>query len=149
MVRVYRYILALSPGSTEQSIFTKQWFGSYVRLNNVKGGADTEITSAAGRLEAIGFAVEGRDEAVDAVLPQDSGELGAAGRHFADRAVEIDVRNQPTAAAGPHQVIDLDRLTIGLDDPAVHREAGWSGLLADHLEPLSVITVEALGIDRR
>src|SRR5207249_5149655 len=48
-----------------------------------------------------------------------------------------------------HHVIDPDRLTVGFDDPAAHHDSGWSGLFAGHLQLLSVIAVEAIGIDRR
>ena len=51
--------------------------------------------SGRGSGEDIGLAAQCRDQAVDALALQDGGEFGTAGRHLADRAVEIDVRNQP------------------------------------------------------
>src|SRR5712671_5092474 len=80
---------------------------------------------------------------------QDGGEFGAPGRHLADCAVEIDVRDQPVVAAEAHHVVDLDRLTIGFDDLALHDDAGGSRLLTGHLQLLAAIAVEAVGIDRR
>ena len=55
---------------------------------------------------------------------EDRAEFGAAGRHFADRAVEVDVGDQPIIAVAAHQVIDLDRLAIGFDDLALDQDAG-------------------------
>src|SRR5882762_191030 len=55
-----------------------------------------------------------RDQAVDAVGLQDGGKFGAAGRHLADRAVEIDVGDQPALAVAAHHIIDLDRLAMAL-----------------------------------
>ena len=46
----------------------------------------------------VGLAVERGDQTVDAVVSEDRCELRAAGRDFADRAVEIDVGNQPAFA---------------------------------------------------
>ena len=48
--------------------------------------------------EHVGLAVERGDQPVDAFVPEDSGKFRAAGRDFADRAVEIDVGNQPAFA---------------------------------------------------
>ena len=39
----------------------------------------------------IGLPVEGRDQAVNTLRLENAGEFGAAGRHLADRAVDIDV----------------------------------------------------------
>jgi hypothetical protein len=54
--------------------------------------------------------------------------------------------NQPRAAA-VHHVVDLDRLAIGLNDQALHRNTPGIGLLADHLELLSRIAVETVRIN--
>src|SRR6202040_406179 len=105
--------------------------------------------SCRGPGEDIGLAVEGRDQTVNAVCSQHGCELGTAGRDFAYRAVEVDVGDQPVAAVAAHHVVDLDRLPIGFDDLAAHHHPGWRGLLASHLEPLAVIAVEAVGINRR
>src|SRR5205807_6889328 len=86
---------------------------------------------------------------VDAVGSQDCGELGAAGRYFADRAVEVDVGDQPAVAVAVHHVVDLDRLAIGLDDLAPDHDAGRVGLFAGDLQFLPGIAVETVGIDRR
>ena len=56
--------------------------------------------------------------------------------------------NQPRAAA-VHHVVDLDRLAIGLNDLALHRNTPGIGLLADHLELLSRIAVETVRITPR
>src|SRR5207237_10366387 len=89
------------------------------------------------------------DQPVDAVGSQDCGELGAAGRYFADRAVEVDVGDQPAVAVAVHHVVDLDRLAIGLDDLAPDHGAGRVGLFAGDLQFLPGIAVETVGIDRR
>jgi hypothetical protein len=66
--------------------------------------------SGCGSGEDIGLAVDRRDQAVDALTLQDGGEFGAMGRHLTDRAVEIDVGDQPIVAVAAHHVIDVDRL---------------------------------------
>src|SRR6202011_4920552 len=57
--------------------------------------------------------------------------------------------DQPVAAVAAHHVVDLDRPPIGFDDLAAHHHPGWRGLLTSYLQPLSVIAVEAIGINRR
>src|SRR6516165_4254860 len=57
--------------------------------------------SRGGASQHIGLAVERGDQPVDARVLQDGGELGAAGRHLADRAVDIDVGDQPGIAVAP------------------------------------------------
>src|SRR5882672_4425257 len=99
--------------------------------------------------ENVGLAIEGGDKAVDAVGPQDGGEFGAAGRHLANRAVEIDVGDQPALTVAAHHVVDLDRLAIGFDDLAAHHDARGIRLFARDLQFLSGIAVEAVGVDRR
>ena len=98
--------------------------------------------SGCGSGEDISLAVQCRDQAIDALVLQDRGEFGTAGRHLADRAVEIDVRNQPGVAIAAHHVIDVDRLSVGFDDLAAHHDARRRGLLTGHLELLSRIAVE-------
>src|SRR6266481_2984864 len=88
-------------------------------------------------------------QTVNAFRLQDGGEFGAPGRHPADCAVEIDVRDRPVVTAVAHHVVDLDRLTIGFDDLALHNDAGGSRLLTGYLQLLAAIAVEAVGIDRR
>src|SRR6516162_8604986 len=105
--------------------------------------------SGASAGQRIGLAVQGADEAVDTLVLQNSGEFGAAGRHLTDRAVEIDVGNQPGIAVLAHQIVDLYRLAIRFDDLAVDHGAGSSGLLVGDLQLLSGIAVETVGIDRR
>src|SRR5437867_6092876 len=46
----------------------------------------------------IGVAIESRDQTVNAFRPQDGGEFGTPGRHLADCAVEIDVRETAALA---------------------------------------------------
>ena len=60
-----------------------------------------------GRCKDVRLAVEGRDQTLDAVFLQDGSELGAAGSHFTDRAVEIDIGDQPVVAVDPHHVVDF------------------------------------------
>ena len=59
---------------------------------------DSSEGSCGGPGEDVGLAVERGDQTVDAVVSEDRCELRAAGRDFADRAVEIDVGNQPAFA---------------------------------------------------
>src|SRR5580704_1420073 len=99
--------------------------------------------------EDIGLAVECRAQTVDALVLQDGGEFGAAGRHLADRAVEVYVGDQPSIAGAAHHIVDIDRLTIRFDDLAAHHGAGGGGLLAGYLQFLSVVAVKAVGVDRR
>jgi hypothetical protein len=47
-------------------------------------------------IEGIGFAVERGDQPVDTFVFQDSPEFGSTGRYLADRAVKVDVRDQPS-----------------------------------------------------
>ena len=73
-----------------------------------------------GRSEDVGLSIEGHDQTVDAVLLQDGRKLGATGSNFADRAVEVDIGDQPVVAIAVHHVVDLDRLTAGFDDLATY-----------------------------
>src|SRR5215469_7928896 len=102
-----------------------------------------------GASQHVGLAVERRDKPINALSLEDGGKFRAAGRHLADRTIQKNVRDQPALATLAHYIIDLDRLTVALDDAALHQEPERSGLLADHLELLSVIAVETVGIDRR
>src|SRR6266852_6399790 len=47
-------------------------------------------------------------------LQEGFGSGGTAGRHLADRAVEIDVRNQPGVAVAAHHVIELTGSPLAL-----------------------------------
>jgi hypothetical protein len=85
-------------------------------------------------VSASAFGVQGGDQTVDTLVLQHRGELGAAGRHLADCAVEVYVRNQPGIAVLAHQIIDFGRLTIGFDDLAMDHGAGSSGLLVGDLQ---------------
>ena len=48
-------------------------------------------------VEDIGFAVQRRNQPVDTFAFEDSPEFGATGRHVADRAVKVDIGNQPVS----------------------------------------------------
>src|SRR5439155_23127108 len=61
-----------------------------------------------------------------------------------DRAVEVDIGDQPALAAAAHHVVDFDRLAVGFDDPAAHPDPGRGGFFAGHLQLLSAIAVEAV-----
>src|SRR5260370_20370145 len=67
--------------------------------------------------EQVGLAVQGRDQPVDALAAQDRAELRPARRQLADRAVEIDVGDQPAVAAAAHPIVHLDPLPIRLTNP--------------------------------
>src|SRR5215831_14808027 len=84
--------------------------------------------------EHVGLAVQRRDQAINAVSSDDCAKFGATGRHFAYRAVEVDVGNQPTLAVAAHHVIDLDRLAVGLDNLALHQHPAGIGLFAGYLQ---------------
>src|ERR1700730_10169757 len=113
---------------------------------------ETPVARSASALEGprhrhrkdIGLAVEGCGQTVDALVFEDAGEFGAAGRQFADRAIEVDVGDQPALTVAAHHVVDLDRLTVGINDPAAHHDPGPSGLFAGHFELLPRIAVEAV-----
>src|SRR5580692_6979101 len=89
----------------------------------------------------VGLAVESRDQTFSAFLLQDGSELGAVGRHLADRAVPVDVGDQPAVTIAAHHVVDLERLTVAFDNPAAHYDPEWAGLLASHLQLLSIVAV--------
>ena len=63
--------------------------------------------------------------------------------------IQINIRDEPALAILAHYIVDLDRLTVALDDAALHHEPERSRLLAGHLKLLSAIAVETVGIDRR
>src|SRR5262249_59476839 len=86
------------------------------------------------RDQDIRLAVERCDQTVDAVLLQDGSELGAAGSNFTDRAVEIDIGDQPVVAVSPHHVVDFDRLPLRFYDLALFHDARWGGLLSSPLQ---------------
>src|SRR5262249_43425617 len=102
-----------------------------------------------GARQEIGLAVQGCDQTVYPVILQDGGELRAARRHLADRAIEIDIGDQPAFAIEAHHVVDPDRLSVGFDDPALHHDTGWGGRFTGTLQFLPGIAVEPIGIDRR
>src|SRR6516165_7902128 len=60
----------------------------------------------------VGLAVKGCDQTVKALGPENGGEFRAARRDFADRAVEVDVGDQPAVTGSAHCVVDLDWLSI-------------------------------------
>jgi hypothetical protein len=41
-------------------------------------------------------------------------KFGAMGHDLADRALEIDIADGPVAAIPRHQIVDLDRIAVGL-----------------------------------
>src|SRR5215469_14325442 len=102
-----------------------------------------------GRCQDLRLAVKGCDQTIDAVRLKNGSKLGAAGSNFTDRAIEIDIRDQPAVAVAPHHVVDLDRLAIGFDYPALHHDAGWRWLLTCHLQRLPGVAVKAVSVDRR
>jgi hypothetical protein len=81
-------------------------------------------------VKSAAVGVERRNQTVNAVVLQDGGEFGAACRHFADGAIEVNVGNEPALTVAPHHIVDFDRLAIGLDDLAVHHDAAGIGLFA-------------------
>src|SRR5439155_25725212 len=99
--------------------------------------------------ERVGLGVEHLYKAVDAAGAQDRGKFRAARRQFADRPVQIDVGDLPAAAILAHQIIDVHRLAIRLDDLAGDDRAAGRGLFAGDLHLLARIVVEALGVNRR
>ena len=98
-----------------------RYFGPLVRK--------TLCTSA----EDIGFAVHCGNQPVDTFVFEDRPEFGATGRHLADRAVKVDIGDQPSIAVAPHQIIDIDWLTIRFDDLALHHEPSSSWLFSGDL----------------
>jgi hypothetical protein len=40
-----------------------------------------------------------------------------------DRAVKVDIGDQPCIAVAPHHVVDIDRLTVRFDDLALNHDA--------------------------
>src|SRR5262245_44407120 len=93
-------------------------------------------------IKDIGFAIERGDQPVDTLVFQDSPEFGATGRYLADRAVKVDVRDQPCIAVAPHHVIDINRPAVRFDDPALHNEAGSSRLFSGDLQFLPGVAVK-------
>src|SRR4029077_9986286 len=100
-------------------------------------------------VEDIGFAVQRGNQPVDTFAFEDSPEFGAPGRHLADRAVKVDIGDQPCIAVAPHQIIDTDRLTIGFDDLALHHETSSNWLFSSDLYFLPGVAFETIGIDCR
>src|SRR5260370_406082 len=97
----------------------------------------------------VGTVIDAYDQDADALAVQDRGKFGVAGRTLADRAVEIDVGDQPTVTVAVHHIVDGDQIAVGLDDLAAHHNAGRRELLAGHLQLLSGVAVKAVGVDRR
>src|SRR5262245_57710919 len=64
------------------------------------------------RGQDVRFAVERRDQAVNALTLEDRGKFGAAGRNLTDCAVEVNVGDQPAVTVATHHVVDVDRLAI-------------------------------------
>src|ERR1700738_690971 len=100
-------------------------------------------------VEDIRFAVKRGDQPVDTFAFEDSPEFGATGRYLADRAVKVDIGDQPCIAVAPHHVVDIDRLTVRFDDLALHHDAGSSRLFSGDLQFLPGVAVKTIGIDRR
>ena len=98
-------------------------------------------------VEHIGFPVKRRDQPVDSLVFQDSAEFGVAGRYLADCAVKVDIRDQPCIALAPHQVIDIDWLTISFDDLALDHDTSSSWPFSRDLQLLPAVAVETIGID--
>src|SRR5215470_18252159 len=99
--------------------------------------------------ENIGSAVQRGDQPVDAFVFEDGPEFGAAGRHLADRAVKVDIGDQPCIAVAPHHIIDIDWLTIRFDDLALHHDTSSNWLFSGDLQFLPGVTVETIRIDCR
>ena len=101
-------------------------------------------------LSVSGLCVERLDQTVDSAAAQDRSEFRPAGGELlADRSVEIDVGDLPNAAVIAHQIAEIDRLAIRLDDLACDDGTAIRGPLAGYLEPLAGIAVKPLGVDRR
>src|ERR1700730_8050338 len=161
--RARRWWRTISPRTTKLNDRTKE------RLTRTRrGGEDQVVTRKVRRRckrpspgksrlrrlrrsrgQNVRLTVERCNEAVDALALQDRGKFGVADRHLADRAVEIDVGDQPAIAVAAHHVVDLDRLAIRFDDLAAHHDTGPIELLASYLQLLSGIAVKAVGVDRR
>jgi hypothetical protein len=65
---------------------------------------------------------------------------------LADRTVEIHVGNPPGALILAHQIIQSRRLAVRLGDLRLHHDFRAVGPLADDLQLLARIAVEAVGI---
>src|SRR5260370_12366806 len=91
--------------------------------------------------QRVGLGVERLDQPGDALGAQDRGEFRAPRRHLADRPVEIDIGDLPDPAIVAHQIVEVDRLAVRLDDLARDDGAAGRWLLAGDLEPLARIAV--------
>ena len=89
------------------------------------------------------------DQSVDTFVFEDSPKFGTTGRYLADRAVKVDICDQPCIAVAPHHVIDIDRLTVCFDDLALHHDATSSRLFSGDLQFLPRVAVKTIGIDCR
>ena len=121
------------------------------------------VTGVIDRLERSGFALRERDgsdrrkvlvRALPAVerpitplFEPMQRAMGAAIASYGDNELVLLIDSAIAVAA--HHVVDLDWLTARFNDLALHHDPGRGGLLAGHLEPLSVIAIEAVGIDCR
>jgi len=99
--------------------------------------------------EDIGFAVQRGNQPIDTFAFEDGPEFRAAGRHLADRAVKVDVGDQPCIAIASHHIINIDWLTVRFDDLALHHETSSSWLFSGDLQFLPGVAVETIGIDCR
>src|SRR5204863_1438508 len=91
--------------------------------------------------------LEQRDQAIDALVAHDAGELVAPARQLADGAVEIDVDDLPAPRRLPQQIVERDRLVLLEHDPRLDHgaEPGLVAVAAD-LELLAAIAGEFAGI---
>jgi hypothetical protein len=80
--------------------------------------------------------------------PVDDPAVGRPVLGYSDRDATGAGDGQPAVALSARHVVDIDRLTIGLDDLAAYHDAGGGGLLAGHLQFLPRIAIKAIGIDR-
>src|SRR5262249_44865458 len=99
--------------------------------------------------EDIGFAVQRGNQPIDTFAFEDGPEFRATGRHLADRAVKVDVGDQPCIAIASHHIINIDWLTVRFDDLALHHETSSSWLFSGDLQFLPGVAVETIGIDCR
>jgi hypothetical protein len=62
---------------------------------DISGNRNSSGGSGGGASQDIGLAVERRDKPIDSLRFEDGGEFRAAGRHFADCTIQINVRDEP------------------------------------------------------
>src|SRR5215470_14619723 len=98
--------------------------------------------------EVVGLLVQRGDQPFDAAVAQDRGEIGAPRRQLADRPRHEDVADLIADRVVVHHVVDRHRLAVRFGDPGFDHAAALDLLLAQDIEPLAGIAVEAASIDR-